>query len=32
MGYEPKKKRSRRYEHKTPAGCFDVDNYKPETI
>ena len=32
MGYEPRKKRSRRYQHKTPADCFDVDNYKPETI
>jgi hypothetical protein len=32
MGYEPRKKRSRRYQHVTPNDCFDVDNYKPETI
>jgi hypothetical protein len=32
MGYEPLKKRGRRHNQKTPAGYFDVDNYKPETI
>ena len=32
MGYEPRKKRSRRYDHKTPANCFDVDTYNPSTI
>jgi len=32
MGYEPLKKRGRRHEYKTPSGCFDIDNYKPETI
>jgi hypothetical protein len=32
MGYEPRKKRSRRHERKTPVGYFDIDNYKPETI
>lgn len=32
MGYEPRKKRSRRYKHITPNDCFDVDNYNPSTI
>ena len=32
MGYEPRKKRSRRHEHRTPANCFDVDTYNPSTI
>lgn len=32
MGYEPLKKRGRRYDKKIPSGYFDIDNYKPETI
>jgi hypothetical protein len=32
MGYEPRKKRSRRYQHVTPNDCFDVDTYNPSTI
>ena len=32
MGYEPRKKRSRRYQHRTPTNCFDVDTYNPSTI
>lgn len=31
-GYEPAKRRLRREDKTIKEGCFDIDNYKPQTI